>query len=124
MAMNWDFKLGDEILYFDPYKSYELTGYRPINDTDGLDFDPDWFREDAINKIKNKKYSTTVYGSPSYRTFWKDRFDRCTNGGVRINSNIYIPTYEIYSSNNNENDAYESKKWQIRKRYYYTESVW
>jgi hypothetical protein len=36
-----DVKLGETIDYFDPALSYELTHYRPINDTDGLDFNPD-----------------------------------------------------------------------------------
>jgi hypothetical protein len=36
----WDFPIESEILYFDSYKSYELIKYRPINDTDGLEFDP------------------------------------------------------------------------------------
>lgn len=39
--IKWDVKIGDHIEYFDPYLSYEITGYRPINDTEGLDFDPD-----------------------------------------------------------------------------------
>jgi hypothetical protein len=36
----WDYPLDAEIEYFDATKSYELSGYRPINDTEGLDFDP------------------------------------------------------------------------------------
>ena len=39
--IKWDFTLQDEIPYFDITKSYELTGYRPINDKEGLDFNPD-----------------------------------------------------------------------------------
>ena len=39
--IKWDFPIDIKIEYFDSYKSYELTGYRPINDVDGLDFDPD-----------------------------------------------------------------------------------
>jgi hypothetical protein len=37
----WDFPLESEVLYFDSYKSFELTKYRPINDDEGLDFNPD-----------------------------------------------------------------------------------
>ena len=48
--MNWDIKINDPIEYFDPRLSYEITGYRPINETQGLDFNPDWFRTDAITK--------------------------------------------------------------------------
>lgn len=49
----------DDIEYFDPYKSYYITKYRPINDEQGLDFDPTWFREDAINKLKTGRYSSS-----------------------------------------------------------------
>ena len=38
---NWDVRIDDPIEYFDSYKSYYITKYRPINDTEGLDFDPD-----------------------------------------------------------------------------------
>jgi hypothetical protein len=39
----WDVKKEDKISYFDPELSYELTGYRPITKTKGLDFNPEWF---------------------------------------------------------------------------------
>lgn len=39
----WDVKKDDEINFFDKRLSYELTGYRPIDDVNGLDFDPSWF---------------------------------------------------------------------------------
>ena len=34
----WDFPLSVEIEFFDPLYSYELTGYKPINETQGLEF--------------------------------------------------------------------------------------
>ena len=37
----WDFTLEDDVEFFDPLMSYELTKYRPINKTEGLDFNPD-----------------------------------------------------------------------------------
>ena len=43
----WDVKADEKIEYFDPELSYELTGYRPITMTEGLDFDPEPFREAA-----------------------------------------------------------------------------
>ena len=43
----WDVKIGDPIDYFDPTLSYELTGYRPITATEGLDFDPKEFTKAA-----------------------------------------------------------------------------
>ena len=44
----WDVPITEEIKYFDPELSYELTGYRPITMEKGLDFDPEPFRERAI----------------------------------------------------------------------------
>ena len=50
---DWDVKIGDQIEFFDPSLSYELTGYRPITETGGLDFDHSWFME--VVDYKNKK---------------------------------------------------------------------
>lgn len=65
----WDFPIENDLPYFDSYKSIELTHYRPINDVDGIDFDPDWFREDAINKLKTGRYSPSSIpiGSKTHR---------------------------------------------------------
>ena len=94
MAINWDVKLEDHIEYFDPYLSYQLTGYRPINDTQGLDFDPDWFREAAMTKLKTKRYNKSPYGSPSYKLFWDEQMDYCKNGvtinGYRLTGDNYF----------------------------------
>ena len=37
----WDYVMEDEIPYFDPECTYELTGYKPITESKGLDFDPE-----------------------------------------------------------------------------------
>ena len=80
--IKWDFPIDVKIEYFDSYKSYELTGYRPINDVDGLDFDPDWFRQDAINKLKTGRYSPSSIplGSRTHREWWIERKRRCNEG--------------------------------------------
>jgi len=82
----WDYPLDAEIEYFDATKSYELSGYRPINDTEGLDFDPNWFRGDAINKLKTGRYSpnTMAMGSKTHRDWWQERKRRC-NEGITVN---------------------------------------
>lgn len=56
-GIKWDFGPNDPIEYFDVNCSYYITKYRPINDTEGLDFNPDWFREDALTKLKTGRYS-------------------------------------------------------------------
>lgn len=93
-GITWDYGPNDPIDYFDSYKSYYITKYRPINDTEGLDFEPDWFREDAIHKLRSGKYSGLLYGSKTHRDFWKERFKRCINGyeshGYRITGDNYF----------------------------------
>ncbi len=92
--MEWDVKITDPIEYFDTNLSYELTKYIPINKTSGLDFNPDWFREDAIHKMNTGKYSDTVFGTQSYRDFWSERNRRCVEGyesnGYRISGDNYF----------------------------------
>lgn len=103
----WDVKIGDEIEFFNPRLSYELTHYRPINEKDGLDFNPDWFREDAINKLTKGTYSGTVKGSKPYVEFWKERFRRCNEGyetnGYRIPGDYYffLNFYNLKNSSKN-----------------------
>ena len=65
----WDVRIDDPIYYFDPELSYEITGYRPINEKQGLDFDPTPFSEAA--EIYNKTGSYTEYpaGSKPYSDF-------------------------------------------------------
>ena len=104
--IKWDFPIDAKIEYFDSYKSYELTGYRPINDVDGLDFNPDWFREDAINKLRTGRYSPSSIpiGSRTHREWWLERIRRCNEGytvnGYRITGDNYffINFYNLKSS--------------------------
>lgn len=92
--IKWDVKKEDPIEVFDPRLSYELTGYRPIDKTHGLEFDPDWFREDAKNKLSTGRYSKTIYGTRSYKEFWDERYRRCIEGytvnGYRITGDNYF----------------------------------
>ena len=76
----WDFTIDDEIEYFDPLCSYELTGYRPIDETHGLDFDPEPFC--AVGKIYTETGYYTEYPKDSkpYADFWIEQLDRCRNG--------------------------------------------
>lgn len=92
--IDWDIKIGDPIEFFDSRLSYEVTKYRPINETDGLDFNPDWFREDAIAKASTGNYSNALTGSKTQRDFWKERMKRCDHGfevnGYRLTGDNYF----------------------------------
>jgi hypothetical protein len=59
----WDVKKGDPIYYFDPTLSYELTGYRPITATEGLDFDPKDFTKAADSFRANGRYTMYMPGT-------------------------------------------------------------
>ena len=59
----WDVPIDEEIKYFDPELSYELTGYKPITMEKGLDFNPDDFREMAIIYETNGCYTKFQSGS-------------------------------------------------------------
>ena len=76
----WDFPLSVEIQFFDPLYSYEITGYKPINETKGLDFDPNWFIETRKVYEQTGRYCAYLFGSKKFREFWKEQYRRCKNG--------------------------------------------
>lgn len=76
----WDVKRGDKIEVFDPTLSYEITGYRPIDETHGLDFNPDWFTETREVYKKTGKYCPYLKDSKRYNEFWKEQYRRCKYG--------------------------------------------
>ena len=76
----WDVPLDEQIRYFDPKLSYEVTGYRPINMDDGLDFNPEEFIKTARIYEKSGKYTDFPEGTKPYNDFWKEQMKRCTEG--------------------------------------------
>ena len=80
--------------YFDANLSYELTKYRPINETKGLDFNPDWFTEARDVKVKTGHYTKYRPGTKAHRDFWTEQFRRCRDGyeshGYRITGDNYF----------------------------------
>lgn len=61
--------ISEEIKYFDPELSYEITGYRPITMDQGLDFDPEPFREAAVKYEATGKYTEFPVGTKPYADF-------------------------------------------------------
>lgn len=90
----WDYVLEDEIKFFDPECSYELTGYKPITKTKGLDFNPEWFTKAGELYTKTGYYTEYPPGSKPYNDYWLEQLDRCTNGytvnGYRITGDHYF----------------------------------
>ena len=76
----WDFSKDDTIEYFDTHKSYELTGYKPINKTQGLDFNPEWFTEARDTFKRTGHYCQFKPKQKAYRDFWKQEYTRCREG--------------------------------------------
>ena len=91
----WDVKIGDPIEYFDKRLSYEITGYRPITETEGLDFDPKWFTEARDTKLKTGHYTSYYFGSKAYRDFWNQEYKRCREG-YTVNGYTIPGTYYYF----------------------------
>ena len=53
----WDIPKNQKVTFFDPELSYEITGYRPITETKGLDFDPKLFTVAADTYRQNGRYT-------------------------------------------------------------------
>jgi len=89
--IKWDVT-GKKIKYFDPELSYEITGYRPI--AQDKKFNPDWFREAAIEKDKTGKYTPLIRNTVSWGKFWIEERRRCIDGyevnGYRITGHHYF----------------------------------
>lgn len=92
--VDWDVRISDgPIEYFDPTLSYEATGYRPIDDTHGLEFNPAWFTEAAVVKKESGKYCPWKFGTKPFRDFWTEQGWRCREG---YTSNGYTITGDNY----------------------------
>lgn len=76
----WNFKKDDEIPFFDSTMSYEITGYKPIDSKNGLDFDPKWFTEARDTFIRTGHYSSYRFGTKAFADFWDLQYIRCREG--------------------------------------------
>lgn len=79
-GQEWDVPLSEQIYYFDPELSYELTGYHPIDMENGLDFDPAPFCEMARIFETTGTYTKFPPGSKPHRDLWLREIDRMKNG--------------------------------------------
>ena len=76
----WDVPIDEEIKYFDPELSYELSGYRPLTMEQGLDFDPEPFIVPAKTFLKNGSYTEYPPGTKPFRDYWEEQKKRCIEG--------------------------------------------
>ena len=89
----WDVRIGEKIDFFDSTLSYELTGYRPINETKGLDFKWEWFTEAREGFLRTGHYGGYKPGSKTYADFWTQEYIRCRDG---LTVNGYTITGDYY----------------------------
>ena len=89
----WDVPLQQEIKFFDSRLSYELTGYRPITTTRGLDFDPSWFTEARDTYKRTGHYCSYRFKSKPYNDYWAEQYRRCREG---LTVNGYTITGDNY----------------------------
>lgn len=92
--IKWDVPTSQKVQFFDPTLSYELTGYRPVDEERGLDFDPEWFMEARRVKESTGKYCAYPVGTKKYNDFWQEQYKRCNEGywshGYRITGDNYF----------------------------------
>lgn len=90
----WDVSLEDKITFFDPTLSYEISGYRPVDEERGLDFDPEWFMQARRIKEQTGKYCAYPPGQKKYNDFWREEHRRCNEGytinGYRVTGDNYF----------------------------------
>ena len=92
-SSEWDVPKGEYIKFFDKRLSYELTGYKPITETQGLDFDPSWFTVARDTYIRTGKYcSYRIYSKP-YNDFWHEEYRRCREGYTVNGYTLTGPNY-------------------------------
>lgn len=89
----WDIPKDQKIDFFDPSLSYELVGYRPIDEVHSLDFDPSWFTEAREVYLRTGHYCPYLPGSKRYNEFWKEQYIRCKYG---MKSHGYTITGDNY----------------------------
>lgn len=77
---DWDVPIDEEIKYFDPELSYEITGYRPINMYQSLDFDPLPFMETGRIYEETGNYTEYPAKTKPYNDFWMEQLKRCVEG--------------------------------------------
>ena len=89
----WDYPKDSKIEFFDITKSYELTGYKPITKTQGLNFDPNWFTETREVFLRTGHYCQYRPNTKAYAEFWDEQYKRCRNG---YTANGYTITGDNY----------------------------
>lgn len=76
------------VFVFDPFKSYETTGYRPITEKLGKDFNAVPFKKVGVDRMNTGYYSGLTPGSKTHRDWWRLQYDYCENGFIDNNYRV------------------------------------
>lgn len=80
--------------FFDPALSYEITKYRPITQTQGLEFDPEPFTEIGRRFDLQKKFCTYPTQTKAFKDWWLNQHKLCVDGveynGYRVTGDHYF----------------------------------
>lgn len=101
--------------------SYELTGYKPIDEEHGLDFRPEWFTEARDNKNRTGRYCSFVPGSKAYADFWHAEYVKCRDGLTVNGYTITGPHYfflNYYQLPNTDSARAGSSRGNIYPNFY------
>jgi hypothetical protein len=93
--LKWDVTHAEALLQteentfvFDPLLSYETTGYRPITETLGLDFDPVPFKSVGMERVRSGSYTGLQAGTKRHRDWWAEQYEQCENGMINKNYRV------------------------------------
>ena len=117
----WDVPKDAAIHFFDKRLSYELTGYKPIDEEHGLDFRPEWFTEARDSKNRTGKYCQFVPGSKAYADFWHKEYIRSREGMTVNGYTITGPHYfflNYYQLPNTDSGKAGSSRGNIYPNFY------
>lgn len=93
VSSEWNVPKSQYIKFFDKRLSYELTGYKPITEDKGLDFNPDWFTVTRDTYLRTGKYTEFRMHSKPYNDFWQEEYRRCREGYTVNGYTITGPNY-------------------------------
>lgn len=105
----WDVPINQKIEFFDKNLSYELTGYKPINDKQGLDFKSEWFTEARDTFKRTGHYCAFRQKTKAYKDFWQEEYNRCRNG-LTINGYTITGDHYFFLNYYQLNNTASSKK--------------
>lgn len=113
--------LSELIPHFDCELSYELTKYRPIDETRGLDFKPEWFNEAGRMFDTMGKFNNYLPSSRACRDFWQQEMIRCEDGyevnGYRLTGDNYF-FINFYSMLDTDMDKAGRARKDIRPQFF------